>query len=120
MLSGVCLRCHGQQKTSGGLRLDSREGLIKGGDSGPAIDAETVDESLVLQAVRRVKGVSAMPPERPLTSQQVADLAAWIRNGAFWPQRSCTNQGGDTLGLCANSRSRATGRSRRALGEIER
>ena len=34
VLAGVCLRCHGPQKQSGGLRLDSREAIVKGGESG--------------------------------------------------------------------------------------
>ena len=88
VLSGICLRCHGPQKTSGGLRLDSREGLARGGDSGPAIDPGHLEESLLLEAVRRDEDVSAMPPDRPLSSQQVADLTAWVRAGAPWPARA--------------------------------
>ena len=85
VLSSVCLRCHGERKTSGGLRLDSRESMTKGGDSGPAIDPAHLDESLLLEAVRRAKDVSAMPPDRPLPQQQVADLTAWVRAGAPGP-----------------------------------
>ncbi len=88
VLAGVCLRCHGDQKTSGGLRLDSRDGLTKGGESGPAIDPGGREESLLLQAVRRVEDVSAMPPDRPLAAHQVADLTAWVKAGAPWPERT--------------------------------
>ena len=88
VLAGVCVRCHGPQKQSGGLRLDSRETLTTGGDSGPAIGADDLDQSLILRAVRREKEVRAMPPDRALPRDQVADLAAWIRAGAPWPKRS--------------------------------
>ena len=87
VLAGVCLRCHGPQKQSGGLRVDTRESLAQGGDSGPAIDATNLDQSLILDAIRRVEGVSAMPPDKPLVPQQVADLAAWVSSGAPWPKQ---------------------------------
>jgi hypothetical protein len=92
VLAGVCLRCHGEQKQSGGLRLDSRDGLIKGGESGPAIDRSNLDQSLLLDAVRRVEDVSAMPPDRPLPPHHVADLAAWVKAGAPWPKRTARIQ----------------------------
>jgi hypothetical protein len=88
VLAGVCLRCHGQQKQSNGLRLDSREALLKGGDSGPALDPASLDQSLLLRAIRRVGDAAAMPPERPLPAQQVADLTAWVSAGAPWPERN--------------------------------
>ena len=84
VLAGVCFRCHGGQKVSGGLRVDGRESLIRGGDSGAAIDPENPDQSLLLQAIRREPGVSAMPPEIPLSEAQVADFSAWIQAGAPW------------------------------------
>ncbi len=88
VLAGVCLRCHGGQKQSGGLRLDSRDTMVRGGDSGPAIVAGNLEESLLLRAVRREKDVAAMPPEKALPPGQVADLEAWIKAGAPWPKQS--------------------------------
>jgi mono/diheme cytochrome c family protein len=85
VLAGVCLRCHGPQKQSGGLRLDSRDAMAKGGESGAAIDATNFNESLLLRAIRRIDGVSAMPPDKALSPQQVVDLAAWVSAGAPWP-----------------------------------
>jgi hypothetical protein len=66
VLAGVCLRCHGPQKQSGGLRLDSRDAMMKGGESGAAIDASHFDRSLLLLAIRRIDIVSAMPPDKTL------------------------------------------------------
>jgi hypothetical protein len=63
VLVDVCHRCHGGATTSGGLRIDSRAGLLKGGDSGPAIVAGEPDSSLLLRAIQRDADVSAMPPD---------------------------------------------------------
>ncbi|MFO0871448.1 MAG: PSD1 and planctomycete cytochrome C domain-containing protein [Pirellulales bacterium] len=85
ILAGTCFRCHGGPKVSGGLRVDSREALLRGGESGPAIDLAAPERSLLLRAVQRSEDVSAMPPDKPLADRQVADLTAWLRAGAPWP-----------------------------------
>lgn len=85
VLVDKCFRCHGGQKDSGGLRVDSRAALLAGGDSGPALDLEHPSDSLLLLALRRDESVSAMPPDEPLEDQQVAALETWIKNGAPWP-----------------------------------
>ena len=46
-----CVKCHGPQKQSSGLRLDSREAVLKGGDTGPAVVPAKPEESLLIQAV---------------------------------------------------------------------
>ena len=85
-----CLECHGREnKAENGLRVDSRESLIKGGDSGPAVVPAQPDESLLVKAIRRVDDkIKAMPPEDPLDEDQVRTLIKWIRNGAHWPKSS--------------------------------
>jgi len=88
VLAGVCLRCHGQEKQSGGLRLDTRDALLKGGESGPAFDKNDPDQSLLLEAIRRSDDVSAMPPDKALPPPQVADLTAWVNAGAPWPKQT--------------------------------
>ena len=85
MLTSKCVPCHGPDKGEGKLRLDSAEALAKGGVSGPAIDPGDPGESLLLKAVRHDDGVSAMPPKESLRDDQIADLAAWVRDGAAWP-----------------------------------
>src|SRR4051794_26498729 len=50
VLAGTCFPCHGGEKTSGGLRVDSREALVKGGDSGPAVVPGDPGASLLIQA----------------------------------------------------------------------
>lgn len=89
-LVGTCFRCHGDAKNSGELRIDSRERLLKGGDSGPAIVPGKPEESLLIRAIQRQDDVSAMPPEKEnaLRADQVADFVAWIKAGAVWPEKS--------------------------------
>ncbi len=87
VLAEICFRCHGGQKTSGKLRIDSPEALSKGGESGPALVPGNPDESLLLKAIRREEGVSAMPPDKPLPREVVADFTAWIKAGAKWPAK---------------------------------
>jgi len=88
VLAGVCVRCHGPQKASGGLRLDSRAALLRGGENGPAVAPGAPDESLLLQAVLRADGdVSPMPPDKPLGPEAVKDLRRWVAAGVPWPDR---------------------------------
>lgn len=87
VLTGTCFTCHGDAKTSGGLRVDSRAALVKGGDSGPAIVPGNAEDSLLIQAIRRLEHVSVMPPqaEFALRPDQVSDFQAWVAAGAPWP-----------------------------------
>ncbi len=79
-----CFKCHAEAKAKGGLRLDSREFLLRGGETGPAIVAGKPEESLLVHAVKHQNGL-AMPPDGKLTENQIADLTAWIKTGAIWP-----------------------------------
>ncbi len=91
ILAGTCFRCHGGgPKVGGQLRVDSREGLVKGGESGSAFDKDVPEKSLLLKAIRREDDVSAMPPDKALAEQQIADLTAWIKAGAPWPEKTPT------------------------------
>ena len=82
-----CGKCHAStaEKLRGGLRLDSREGLRLGGDSGPAIVPGQPDESLLLRAIRYRDEDLRMPPKGKLPDAVVADFEAWIRIGAPRP-----------------------------------
>jgi hypothetical protein len=80
-----CFRCHGPERQRGGLRLDSREHALTGGDTGPAMVVGKPSESLLLKAVRHEEDM-AMPPEGKLTEDQIKALDEWIKNGAKWPE----------------------------------
>ena len=88
LLAEHCYECHSAQakKTKGGLRLDSREGWSKGGDSGPAIVPGKPDDSLLIKGIRHWDKEFKMPPEKPLTPPQVADLVQWVKLGAPDPR----------------------------------
>ena len=75
-----CQDCHGAKKQEGGLRLDSRDAWMRGGDRGQVIIAGKADESLLIKAVRHVDPDLQMPPDnKKLTAAEIADLEAWIR-----------------------------------------
>jgi Protein of unknown function (DUF1553)/Protein of unknown function (DUF1549)/Planctomycete cytochrome C len=86
VLAGTCQRCHGDKKTGNGLRVDSREALLKGGDSGPAVVPGDPDRSLLIRAIRRTNPDIKMPPDKPLPESAVNDLSAWVKQGAAWPK----------------------------------
>lgn len=87
LLATHCLECHGEQEQLADLRLDSRDAVLKGGESGPIIDRDTPDNSRLLLAVRRSEDL-AMPPDTPLSKDQIRALEHWVRLGAPWPKNS--------------------------------
>ena len=85
LLVEACGTCHTKAE-SGGLRVDSREALLKGGNSGPAIVPGKPDESYLLAAIRHAPNSPRMPKNgAKLSDQQIAAVAEWIRDGAVWP-----------------------------------
>jgi mono/diheme cytochrome c family protein len=83
VLAESCLGCH-DSTAMGGLRLDSREGLLKGGKSGPAIVVDDPDQSLLLTAVRQSGALKMPMGGARLSEAKIADLSEWIKNGAVW------------------------------------
>ncbi|MEC9091908.1 MAG: c-type cytochrome domain-containing protein, partial [Planctomycetota bacterium] len=82
-----CQECHGSQKQESGLRLDSRDGWLRGGDRGPAIIAGQPETSLLILALKHQDPDLAMPPSKKLADSEIADLEAWIKRGAIDPRR---------------------------------
>jgi cytochrome c553 len=91
VLADNCFSCHGPKRQRGGLRLDSAAGLRKGGDSGAVVVPGHPEKSLLVQAVRHA-GERKMPPEKKLPPHAVADLAAWVRMGAPWPESAAAKE----------------------------
>jgi mono/diheme cytochrome c family protein len=79
-----CQNCHGPKKQMSGLRLDSREAMIKGGDNGPALKPGDPEHSALVHAVRHT-GMLKMPPKSKLKPEQIATLETWVKMGAPWP-----------------------------------
>jgi hypothetical protein len=87
LLANKCYSCHTASKL-GELRLDSREALLKGGKSGPAILLGNPDESLLIRAVTHTDERLKMPMAGgKLPAQEIADLREWVKNGAPWPEQ---------------------------------
>jgi mono/diheme cytochrome c family protein len=84
LLSAHCWKCHGAEKSKSGLRLDSAQALARGGSSGPAIVPGKPEESRLIHAVQQT-GELKMPPKGKLKDQEIADLVAWVKAGAVWP-----------------------------------
>ena len=87
ILANHCLECHSGEKgkIKGGLNMDSREDVLKGGDTGPALEAGNVKSSLIIKAVTWEDDLQ-MPPKKKLSDEQIADLKKWITIGAPDPR----------------------------------
>ena len=82
-----CYECHGAKQQLGGLRVDWRDGLLVGGDSGAAIFPGDAKNSLLLQSIDHSHEFFAMPKNRPkLSAEVIQDIAAWIDAGAADPR----------------------------------
>lgn len=83
-----CIECHQEKVQEGGLRLDLREGLIRGGDSGLAIEPGRSSGSLLVARITATDD-SRMPPSGPpLDAAQIATLREFIDQGAPWGNQS--------------------------------
>lgn len=81
-----CLKCHGPDKQWANLRLDTREGLLKGGESGDVVVLGRPDKSRFIDGIRQTDPDFKMPPEGKLTDRQIADFERWIEMGAPYPK----------------------------------
>ncbi len=85
VLATQCFACHTDSKL-GGLRLDSREALLSGGKSGPAIVPGQPEASLLIRAINHENPNLKMPMGGRLDDSQIDDLTTWVRIGAPWPE----------------------------------
>ena len=86
IFSDTCQDCHGTTKQKGGLRLDSKVGWTRGGESGPVIVPGKPDDSLLITAVRYWDKSLQMPPKHALDRQEVDNLIEWVKQGALDPR----------------------------------
>ncbi len=90
ILSERCYECHSKEKgvSKGGLIMDSRVGMLAGGDLGPAVVPGDLKKSLLLVAVHQTDPEISMPPRKAgakLTAAQIAMLEQWVKMGAPAP-----------------------------------
>ncbi len=84
LLAEKCFACHTQTKM-GGLEMVSRQALLDGGKSGPAIVPRSPERSLLIQAVRYGDERLKMPPTERLSDEELLVLTKWVDDGAVWP-----------------------------------
>lgn len=88
ILQANCLRCHGGMNHRGGLSMNSRESLLKGGESGPVIVPGHPEQSLLIHLVHQEglkQDQKPMPPRGKLSPAEISTLEEWIRAGAAMP-----------------------------------
>lgn len=120
IFSQTCLRCHGVERPKGGLRLDTREHALRGGERGADIVPGRSAESRLIQVVARVVPDLEMPPPgkgTPLTPEQIALLRAWIDQGAAWS--AATNATAFRFTAAPTIGGVMVGGNRRAFRELE-
>tara|TARA_R110002072_G_scaffold303141_1_gene495707 strand:- start:20565 stop:23378 length:2814 start_codon:yes stop_codon:yes gene_type:complete len=81
LLVKYCYECHSEGDVDGGLNLDSKVGVARGGDSGPVVVAGEPDKSLMIEAVRYQNRDLQMPPKGRMSDAEIAILEKWVRLG---------------------------------------
>ena len=99
VLVAHCYECHASDSkiVQGGLRLDSRTGLLQGGDTGPAVIPGKIEQTLLIKALRH-DGVE-MPPKGKLADSVIKDFEVWIAMGAPDPRIAAEPQGARTIDI---------------------
>jgi hypothetical protein len=89
-----CHGCHSAKakKLKAGLHLDSRQGFLSGGDSGPVITPGDAESGLLIRAVGYADVDLQMPPRGKLDDSELSDLKKWIADGAVWPEDGSSHQ----------------------------
>jgi hypothetical protein len=90
-----CYKCHAATgtKVKGGLLMDSRAALLKGGDTGPVLVPGSPEKSRVIEAIGYKNVDRQMPPKGKLPDAVIADLTAWVKMGAPWPRETAATAG---------------------------
>jgi hypothetical protein len=106
ILADRCYSCHAADtKAAGGLRVDDLNGLLLGGDEGPAVKRGDAENSLLIQRINHVDAKRRMPRDSdPLTAEEVADLTKWIQDGVAWPEEKIPAYLGKDRGKYENLR----------------
>lgn len=83
-----CYKCHSQTegKSRGGLTVDTKQGVLQGGDTGPSVDGNDPNKSLLIKAMRYESDDLEMPPKQKLPANVISDFEQWVRMGAPDPR----------------------------------
>jgi len=108
VLAANCYRCHSaeENKAKGGLTLDTREALLKGGENGAVLVPGDPEKSKLIKAISYTDEDLQMPPKgEKLSPEAIADLTTWVKMGAPDPRVSANPAAGKLTGL--NDKARA-------------
>jgi mono/diheme cytochrome c family protein len=124
LLKTRCITCHGPEKQEGGLRLDSLEAAIQGGDQGAAIVPGDAESGLFVKAISFADPDLQMPPKQKLSDAEIAVLRHWVQNGAIWPvdesEANSTREMGDAFHDEKNPVRQLFGEERLTLWSLKR
>lgn len=82
-----CQECHGPDHQESGLRLDTYEGMLTGGESGPAVVPGKTNMSLIVAALSYGDETLQMPPKGKLPKETIDLIRQWVEQGAPHPDR---------------------------------
>src|SRR6187549_1476484 len=87
VLENQCVRCHNGEKSKGGLRLDTKAGFLKGGESGPVVVPGDLEKSELVRRIKLPRGHEDLMPQEaePLSGPHKNWLLEWVKTGAKWP-----------------------------------
>ncbi len=105
ILVARCYECHstGNRSPKGGLTVDSRDGLLRGGDTGPAVSVQKPTESLIVSAIN-YGDLYQMPPKSKLPADEIAVLTKWVTMGIPWPNEAASSAAGNVKPFDLSSR----------------
>jgi hypothetical protein len=90
LLAEKCFSCHARGQKKGKLSLETRAGIMTGGENGPAAIAGKPDESLLVEAISRTGDIQ-MPPDDKLSDREIAAVKQWVTLGLPWPEGDATS-----------------------------
>jgi len=101
VLVAHCYECHSGEPDpeSASFVVDTREGILQGGDSGKAVVPGNLKQSLILQAIEHDPEFYAMPPDEKLPAAVIADFRKWIQMGAPDPRKGTAKSSPQTKPL---------------------
>ncbi|HSI12516.1 MAG TPA: PSD1 and planctomycete cytochrome C domain-containing protein [Chthoniobacter sp.] len=107
ILKENCYKCHSveQGKAKGGLTMDTKAGLLKGGENGAVVVPGDIEKSSMVKAITYLDKDLQMPPKgEKLTNQQIADLTEWVKMGAPDPRKDDAKIASKLSGLTDKAR----------------